>query len=536
MIEQRQFTAVFLALLLAAASGVGLTTTFFSGPTTAAAFDRDIFVPQGTVLALRMETHLNSKSSQVGDPFTATVKDAVVVNDTVAIPAGSKIEGHVTVVEPARRLSRSGTIAVEFDRLILPNGRSYRIYGELTSLDPDERKKIDEESRVSGGSTRKRTIVFIGGGAGVGAVIGVLSGGGKGAAIGTGVGAAIGAAGVLLSKGYEAEVNPGTEFGLELVERLELSATRTEYRSADLSSRDMIQRAQRMLQDEGYYTGAIDGLLGPRTQRAIREYQQAHSLPDTGQLDEQTASALGLISGEDTSDSGADSRPIKVLGAYAERLADDSIRVVVETEVPTGGWRTYADQTIMNDRLHVWARGVPPSGSVTQVITRGQLEVTVPQASAAIDKVIVHGADRELTVDVAAAARASVRLSESIRRQAQDLNDQYQRALDVRRSGDRLMFDTGRNYSEQDVELLLALQGLEEMAHLYADVASSIRDSSALRGAARMLLQHGRQVEQVLQRTRSREADALARQWTPLRDELKQLGLAHGLDWGRGLY
>lgn len=536
MIQRHKLKVVLLSILLAAVLGVGLTTTSFTSHSgRAAALNRDTIVPQGTVLALKMENYLSSESSNVGDPFTATVTEAVVVNNEVAIPAGSKVEGHVTMVERARRMSRSGTIAVDFDRLILPDGRFYRIYGDLTSLDPEERKKIDEESRVSGGSTKKRSVVFIGGGAGVGAVIGAIAGGGKGAAVGAGVGAAIGTAGVLLSKGNEAEVKPGTPFGLELTEPLNLSASRPGSERVDFPSTEMIRQAQRALQDQGYYNGPIDGVLGPRTQQAIRDFQHDHRLPVTGQLDDQTASALGLISGAATTPLEK-VRLLRVLNAYAERLSDESIRVVVETEAPTGGWRIYGDQTIINDTLHVWARGLPPSGPVTQVITRGKLEVTVPQAPASISKVVVHGAERELTVDVVATGRGGSSLAESIKRQAQDLANQYQDALGVRTSGNRLIFDTRRNYTEQDVELLLAVRGLEEMANLYSEVILSVTEPSAQRGAARLLLQQARQVEQVWQQTRSREADALDRDWAVLRDDLKKLGLAHGLEWGRGLY
>lgn len=311
MIKQHKFNSVLLAILLAALPGVGLIpNSLWSQALVAAAVNQDSVAGE-TVLALRMETQLGSGSSKVGDPFTATVMQGVSADGQAGIPAGSRVEGHVAVVEPARRMSRSGTIAVEFDRLILPDGRTYQIDGNLTSLDPEERKKIDEESRISGDSTKNRSIVFIGGGAGVGAVIGVLAGGGKGAAIGTGVGAAAGTAAVLMSKGHEAEVTPGTEFGLELVNRVELS--RPDVQAAretfSFTSSETIRRAQRALEEQGYDTGVIDGILGSRTQKAIRLFQRDHSLSTTGRLDEQTARTLGILSDETTSDNRVNRRP-----------------------------------------------------------------------------------------------------------------------------------------------------------------------------------------------------------------------------------
>jgi len=53
-----------------------------------------------------------------------------------------------------------------------------------------------------------------------------------------------------------------------------------------------IAAAQQRLKDRGYYTGPVDGVMGPRTAAALRAYQRDHGLTATGQLDSQTASAL----------------------------------------------------------------------------------------------------------------------------------------------------------------------------------------------------------------------------------------------------
>ena len=51
--------------------------------------------------------------------------------------------------------------------------------------------------------------------------------------------------------------------------------------SAPLPS-DMVSEIQADLQQRGYNVGAVDGRLGPRTEAAIREYQQQHGLPVDG--------------------------------------------------------------------------------------------------------------------------------------------------------------------------------------------------------------------------------------------------------------
>ena len=56
-----------------------------------------------------------------------------------------------------------------------------------------------------------------------------------------------------------------------------------------------VRAAQLYLTVRGLYADAIDGVLGPRTMAAIRAFQASVSLPQTGQLDTQTMSALSPV-------------------------------------------------------------------------------------------------------------------------------------------------------------------------------------------------------------------------------------------------
>ena len=57
----------------------------------------------------------------------------------------------------------------------------------------------------------------------------------------------------------------------------------------------LVVDVQRALARTGYYTGVIDGDLGPRSRAAIREWQMDCRLPVTGQLDTATLRSLALI-------------------------------------------------------------------------------------------------------------------------------------------------------------------------------------------------------------------------------------------------
>jgi peptidoglycan hydrolase-like protein with peptidoglycan-binding domain len=55
---------------------------------------------------------------------------------------------------------------------------------------------------------------------------------------------------------------------------------------------NVVRDAQIALRNAGYEPGRIDGLMGPKTQQAIREFQTSHGLPQTGTLDATTQQQL----------------------------------------------------------------------------------------------------------------------------------------------------------------------------------------------------------------------------------------------------
>jgi hypothetical protein len=62
----------------------------------------------------------------------------------------------------------------------------------------------------------------------------------------------------------------------------------------DLPPDQVVANVQAALQAQGYYHGAVDGLLGPLTRAAIADYQRDHGLYITSAIDEPTLSSLGM--------------------------------------------------------------------------------------------------------------------------------------------------------------------------------------------------------------------------------------------------
>ena len=179
-------------------------------------------VSSGKHVQVRMNNTISSKTARVGNTFTATTTEPVYsTNGVVVVPEGSELIGRVDAAVPAQKGGKPGTIDVSFTRLRLPNGVTRRINGSLTDLYSDDAKS-DVEGTASGDRMKHRKIIFIGGGGAGGAVLGGAIGGGKGALIGGILGAAGGFLGERYTKGEEAEVRSGTQFGVILNQAISL--------------------------------------------------------------------------------------------------------------------------------------------------------------------------------------------------------------------------------------------------------------------------------------------------------------------------
>jgi hypothetical protein len=175
----------------------------------------NVIVPEGAQARLALQTQLSSKLSEVGDQVTATLYEPVRGEDgRVAIPRGTEFIGRVTQVQPARRPQKEATMTVVFDTMRLSYGEE-KITTMVTAIDDfanDEKlKSKDDEGKVGAGRSGGRTARNAGTGATLGGVGGLIigaAGGGLGGVAGAvGAGAA---AGVLMTKGNDIKLQPGT--------------------------------------------------------------------------------------------------------------------------------------------------------------------------------------------------------------------------------------------------------------------------------------------------------------------------------------
>jgi hypothetical protein len=143
----------------------------------------ELRVPADSVIGLQIDTAVTSEKAKIEDKVNARVTRDVTVGSEVAIPAGSRVEGSVTLVEKGGKVKERARLGIRFHTLVLADGTRMPLSTETVFRD--------------GVAPAKESTAKIGGAAVGGAILGAILGGGKGATIGGAVGAAGGTAAVM---------------------------------------------------------------------------------------------------------------------------------------------------------------------------------------------------------------------------------------------------------------------------------------------------------------------------------------------------
>jgi hypothetical protein len=501
-------------------------------------------LPSGTVLVLRMETRLNSKTSRIGDRFTARLIEPVYdQNWQVIVPDGCTVEGHVESASSAQLKRRAGVIGVQFDRLILTDGRSLPLDGVLTSVDPRERKKIDPEGNVVGGSTAKRTVILVGGGAASGAAVGAITGG---PLLGASIGAAAGAVSAMIGKGKEATVDPGMQVGLEILRPVDLGLGTSGIARVD----NRVHPDQTVNHDVIFEPDRNERVELKRSKSAPAARPPAPRDTDTPVSSVPTVPSVIDDNRSQPADSGTDpatsaasptnSRPddaagqvaptqtgaltVKVSAVIAERISKGDVRILITAETPTAGWRIFVDHSVDRDTLEVWLRGYKPSGPVAQVLSHPTVSLSVPDQSGEIRRILVHGSNGNRTAEVAPSTILRDDALGDVRARVVDklevLAADYAASVGaIRDLQGRYQQATDRQLSPGQVSLLSALSDLVQSARSFQQVSLGQPGSVAQRQAALRLSDTANHVNGLW--VSVRPAQDLDDKWHVLQDEIR---------------
>ncbi len=169
---------------------------------------RQVTLPAGTDLAVRLDFGLSSDRNFTGDSFTASLDRAIVIDDMIIAEKGARVEGRVTEAVRAGRVKGRAELAMELVKLDTADGQTISL--------------VSNRIHREGPGSLKSDATKVGIGAGVGAVIGAIAGGGKGAAIGAGVGAGAGGGAAAVKRGKPVEVPVEERLEFRLMEAVQV--------------------------------------------------------------------------------------------------------------------------------------------------------------------------------------------------------------------------------------------------------------------------------------------------------------------------
>lgn len=181
-------------------------------------------IPAGTVVTMRINEPLSTDHSQVGDQFTGTLQEPIVVNGWVVARRGQTVTGKVKSVKKAGRVKGVSQLGVELTDLTLVDGAQAPILTELW--------------QASAGTSHGADAATIGGTTALGAIIGSAADWGRGAAIGAGAGAVAGIGAVLLTRGRPTVVPPEAQLSFKLVDPVKVDTTHSQHAFLAVTQQD----------------------------------------------------------------------------------------------------------------------------------------------------------------------------------------------------------------------------------------------------------------------------------------------------------
>jgi hypothetical protein len=171
---------------------------------------RQVTVPAGTVLRLRVSRGFGSDISRVEDQVLATLARPVVVGGRTVLGQGSLASGYVSQATRPGKVKGRGRVAVRFTR-ITPAGH-------------DAHYPLQTRSWVAvAPATKKQDGMKIGLPAAGGAIVGGIVGGKKGAGVGALAGGGAGTAVVLTTRGKDVRVGRGALLSVRLTAPLTIN-------------------------------------------------------------------------------------------------------------------------------------------------------------------------------------------------------------------------------------------------------------------------------------------------------------------------
>lgn len=167
------------------------------------------------VLKMTVSQVIDGSCSQEGDEFFAEVTSDVSGNSGVVIPEGTVAHGKIRKVSGSKRLGRDGSLDLDFDYLMTPDGREIPIEGQMsTKLHP-----LTSATKIVATDVGYTAVGGVVGGVMALNMLGLeaaIASQGYTVAGGAAVGGTIGLIASLYRKGHEVLIAPGDEIRVKI--------------------------------------------------------------------------------------------------------------------------------------------------------------------------------------------------------------------------------------------------------------------------------------------------------------------------------
>ncbi len=225
MMNLRQPAVFMLALAFAAMAqdyspSGPLSHRMTTGESASAAQRATLTVPAETEVKVQVLSGVHSQINHVNDSVIAEVLKPVIVQGKIALPAGSLLDGHITMIRNAGHAHRSAEVGMRFDRITLPDGQEKDVAAVLAALEHPEAIDIhlDQEGHLTGNRVMSwKTVVGGFGALGTFGALKIAAVGSAGASIALPLGgAALITYESLWRRGREVNMPPDTQCRLRL--------------------------------------------------------------------------------------------------------------------------------------------------------------------------------------------------------------------------------------------------------------------------------------------------------------------------------
>ena len=126
-----------------------------TGESASAAERLTLTVPAETEVKVQLLSGIHTQINHVNDPVIAEVLKPVFVQGKIALPPGSLLDGHITMIRNAGHMHRSAELGMRFDRITLPDGQEKPVAAVLAALEHPEMLDIhlDQEGHLTSNRT-----------------------------------------------------------------------------------------------------------------------------------------------------------------------------------------------------------------------------------------------------------------------------------------------------------------------------------------------------------------------------------------------